>query len=118
MRPTTRCGMLDAPMKRVVLLCHERTGSTLLVQALDQHPEVCFRGEIFVEKEEDRRTNAFGGRWYRDGEDGAAFLREVVWRDHAPVVGFKLMYHHARSSGVWEELAADPQLHVLHLTRD
>jgi len=115
--------------RKFVIIGTARTGSTLLVDLLKSHSQVRVFGELF------RSTDKIG--WdvkpfatfqapalislYRT--DPLAFLEGHVfrrWPRTCKAVGFKLFYYHARSrehSVVWDYLAADPDICVLHLRR-
>lgn len=115
--------------RKFVIVSTARTGSTLLVNLLKSHSQVCVFGELF------RSANEIG--WdvkpfrtfqradivslYRTNPvaflDGYVFRR---WPRTCRAVGFKLFYYHARTpehSVVWDYLAADPEVCVLHLRR-
>jgi phytanoyl-CoA hydroxylase len=111
-------------MKRFIVLSHPRSGSTLLVNALQQHPRLRVHNELLTNTEDEesrRRLYSIGGRFLGDGDDEAEFLKHVFSPLGDEVgVGFKLMHHHARgprSSGR-DFLRADRDLHVIHLRRD
>jgi LPS sulfotransferase NodH len=109
-------------MRRMILLAHGRSGSELLAEALRRHPLIEVHGELFIDKERVRREEVpVGGRWWRADEDGASFLREVVFVDRGhPVVGFKLMVTHVRSGPgrtAWTYLAGE-EVDVVHLIRE
>jgi LPS sulfotransferase NodH len=115
--------------RKFVIVGTARTGSTLLINLLRGHSQVRVFGELF------RSPEAIG--WdvkpfatlqsfdvvslYR--ADPVAFLENHVfrrWPRPCGAVGFKLFYYHARTpehSVVWDYLAADPEIRVLHLRR-
>ena len=127
-------------MRHFLLLAHPRSGSTLLLRSLADHPNVKMFGELFND-EEDERQRAFAGRrrsgadlqagsdasdYYKEGEDGAEFLRQRVLRNSSPdpnikAIGFKLFYCQARENPyvktVWEYLLTNPNIYVIHLQR-
>jgi hypothetical protein len=93
-------------------------------------------GELFHYEQEERErafhvlNKKFGpGRhepnFYREGEDGAAFLRESVYYQRPwpeiLAVGFKMFYLHARGnanlSRAWDYLIENKDIHVVHLSR-
>jgi hypothetical protein len=82
-------------------------------------------GEVFHESQDDRAEFfCVRGQFYRDGEDGAEFLREAVFGgspQNVRAVGFKLMYYQARenesSLRAWEMLRGDTEIRVVHLCR-
>jgi LPS sulfotransferase NodH len=113
------------PKARFVVLSHSRCGSTLLQSTLDSHPQAEVFGEVFHESQYDRAAFlGVRGHFYREGEDAAEFLREVVFGGsphNVRAVGFKLMYYQARESDgslrAWEMLRGDTEIHVVHLCR-
>jgi LPS sulfotransferase NodH len=111
-------------VKRFVLLCHQRSGSTVLTRALQQHPAVRMHGELLTNSEDEatrRRVHSVDGRWLTDGGDGAALLEHVFAPRGEAAVGFKLMHYHAASgpaATAWDLLRRDGALGVVHLRRD
>ena len=119
--------MADEPVPyvRFVLAAHGRSGSTLVTEGFRQHPNVRMYGEIFHEDPAERETAMGGEPAYRDGQDGARYLSEVVyrerWWDDLQALGFKLFASHARerpASSVWDALRHDGSLRVVRLVRD
>lgn len=126
-------------MIKFVLLGHRRSGSTLLLCGLAGNRNIYMFGELFNEHEDDRRKAFASGLrncsvaerrgmsadgFYRDGQDGAQFLRDSVFYEHywEPVaVGFKLFYHQARQTDgarrAWAHLIAHKDIRVVHLVR-
>ena len=109
----------------VVLGLH-RTGSNLLISALDAHRQVVVSGELFMEHERSRRMygTTAQGEFYRDGTDGATFLDQHVFGAGYPpgteAVGFKLFFNHATTdpaATVWQRLAQDPSVRVIRVQR-
>jgi hypothetical protein len=113
--------------ERFVVTGDARTGSTLLVQALNSSPSIRCFAEIFnvdvdfvpfgVEGYDnfDRRSRELRDR------DGVAFLANRIFCEHPAgvrAVGFKLLYGQGgRSPGVREALVADEDIRVIHLRR-
>jgi LPS sulfotransferase NodH len=112
---------------RFIVLCDARTGSNLLIQALNSHPALrCFR-EIFDWRAQDvdfdvpgydrNDAEAFALR----ASDPVAFLQRYIFRDHGTSiasVGFKYQYAAAWGfPGLMEHLIADDRLRVVHLQR-
>jgi LPS sulfotransferase NodH len=114
---------------RFVIVGIARTGSTLLLSLLNGHSRIQAFGELF------RRPDAIG--WdvhpYQDhqGErilglyrsDPCRFIETKVWgrwpRGQG-AVGFKIFYYHAREapfSAVWDHLARDDEIRVIHIKR-
>jgi Sulfotransferase family len=129
-------------MVRFIVLGHARNGSTLLTTALGQHEQVRIFGELFNDEEEERRRAFRAGcplyrdgrlidrqsegraEFYRDGCDGATFLREEVlyqrYTDDLFAVGFKIFYNQARTASAksaWMYLRRTPSIRVIHLLR-
>jgi hypothetical protein len=120
--------MTQAHYKRFIILSGPRTGSHLLAQALNAHPNiVCFR-EVFNGELE---LVQFGVEGYDDHskaeydrreEDAVSFLNERVfceWPSDVQAVGFKFHYtHHWAFPGLLEHLTQDRELAVVHLRRE
>lgn len=123
-------------MVKFIILGHGRNGSTLIVKSLDEHPNVRVAGELF-HSDETERCRAFHAlnrtyppdklerHYYRDGQDGAQFLKESVfyerpWKEIS-AVGFKLFYIHARKDlniqKAWRYLLENKEIRVIHLLR-
>jgi hypothetical protein len=105
---------------RFVIVGHGRSGSSLLQVALDRHPAVRCRGELFHNDPQHRERAR--GEVYRDAAPVESFLREAAFsaRDGVAAVGFKLFFYHARQAGasaLWDHLAADRELRVILLQR-
>jgi LPS sulfotransferase NodH len=120
-------GRAPVGYERFMILSDARTGSNLLVQALNSHPNiVCFR-EIFnfewpgvdfnVEGHNSHDADSLRLR----NTDPPRFLREQVFGDHvadAKAVGFKFHYDHLWAfEGLVQHLVADEGLRVIHLVR-
>lgn len=114
---------------RFVVAGGGRTGSTMLVQALNSHSQVRCFGELFNLQMAmggigfdmpgyDNFSN--GDRALRD-RDPAAFLRRRIFCPHPPdvrAVGFKLLYAHFLAfPGLVERLAQERDLRVIHIRR-
>jgi LPS sulfotransferase NodH len=118
----------DTVAVRFIVLGEGRTGSNLLVQALNGHPAVRCFGEVFnwtharidygVEGYELRSLDDLGRR----AKDPVGLLRERVWGEAPPgarALGFKLHYGHAYAyPGLEEALTSDTALRVVHLRRE
>ncbi|MFO0566277.1 MAG: sulfotransferase [Polyangiaceae bacterium] len=111
-------------MQRFVVLAHPRSGSTLLIAGLEQHPELTVHNELLTTTEDEasrRRLYSVAGRFLHDGGDEADFLRHVYAASaQSRATGFKLMHHHASRAGstVWDFFESDPELGVIHVYRD
>ena len=113
-------------MTDFVILGHPRSGSTLLLNALREHPGLLVYGEVFNDEPEARR-DGYGGtdEVYETGADGASFLAHTIFRDRCDpevlAVGFKLLYSQSHGHGMrsaWDYLVDRTELRVIHLTRD
>ena len=123
-------------MVKFLLLGHGRTGSTLIVKSLDEHPNVRMLGELF-NIEEAERSRAFHAlnriyapdklekRYYIEGEDAEEFLRNGVfykrpWQE-IQAVGYKMFYVHARrypnEKTAWNYLIHNRDIRIIHLLR-
>ncbi|GMT99599.1 hypothetical protein KH5H1_37190 [Corallococcus caeni] len=114
------------PETNFVILGHPRSGSTLLLNALREHPGLRVYGELFQEELEERR-NGFGAAdgVYEPSMDGASFLAERIFRRRDDpdllAVGFKLFYLQARepqARSAWRYLLNRTDVRIIHLTRD
>jgi LPS sulfotransferase NodH len=109
--------------RKLVLIGHARTGSTLLGMAIAQHPGIAMHGELFHPDRLQRARIAGTRRPYCDGADGAIYVREMILESELAgfqVVGLKLLYDQARTPGaneVWNFLRGDPGVHVIHIVR-
>lgn len=111
---------------RFVVLGHGRTGSTLVVQTLRDHPNVRMYGEIFHDDPAERPTSLrIDEPPYVDQADGGRYLAEVIFRTRwwkpLRAVGFKLFYDHARDSPgalrAWDHLVGDRSIRIVHVAR-
>lgn len=109
-----------------VLLCHARSGSNLLLWALDQHPGVQMAGEIFDESHSQHEAGLPAGTQpYALGMDGREFLTRNIFPPRRGkqrrARGFKLFYNHARADApartAWQYLIDNPHIRVIHLAR-
>jgi hypothetical protein len=112
-------------MTPFILVCHARTGASLLIDILGQHSDVLAIGELFMPDAESRlRQCSVEGRAYEDGEDGEAFLRDWVFVNRGrAAVGFKLMYYDGLEPGdpvasARRYLASRADVRVIHLYRE
>jgi LPS sulfotransferase NodH len=116
----------DTPYTRFIVLSDARTGSNLLVEALNAHPEiVCFRELFNLEAEIDYNVAGYDGSAPDDialrRSDAARFITQRVFTeqpDAVRAVGFKFHYLHAFGyGGIAEAMAADSGLRIVHLVR-
>jgi LPS sulfotransferase NodH len=115
--------------QRFVVVGIARTGSTLLVNLLNAHSRVLAFGELFRSPETigwdtapfNTVRSAKLLALYR--ADPVVFIDECIfrrWPRGCGAVGFKLFYYHARQlpfSRVWEYLAANRDIRILHIKR-
>ncbi len=118
-------------MKPFIIVGMPRTGSTLLLRALQQHPDIQAYSELFHWLEAERmaayhvihfKSAAIG---FDSGTGNALeFLREWVWGQtnaHFKAVGFKIFAEHAvenSSPDFFQSLLREfPGLHVIHIQR-
>jgi LPS sulfotransferase NodH len=116
---------------KFVIVCTARTGSNLLVRSLNRPPRARCFGEV-AKLSFPTEGNAFTpferltGRTAEDLErvqqgDVVGFVFDTVYAAPALTVGFKLFYEHCREperAPLWDRLAADATLRVVHLTRN
>lgn len=110
---------------RFIILARARTGSTMLLTALDKHPQSICYGELF-QKPGQMRWYARYGRAPAPvtGEEAWSATESLIFRTYPAAikaVGFKLFYYHAREDGwqsLWRGLQADSGLHIIHVRRD
>ena len=101
------CALGHEDYQRFVVLSRSRTGSNLLVSLLNAHPGVMAEWEVFA---------------CTHGEDPLNILARIYGKQphYVKARGFKLFYYHPLDQDgdeLWEELAEDRQLRVLHLKR-
>ena len=99
-------GNLD--YRKFVIISDARTGSTLLMALLDNHPEVIAKGELFKQFH-GKTTMHIWNDLFRKRP------KKVKW------VGFKLFYDHPWNSGdrkVWELIEKDKNIVIIHLVRN
>jgi hypothetical protein len=115
---------------RFVVLSHPRTGSTLLVQALNSNPGIVCLGEVFNWVHHYVGYDLKGYDNYREedyklrNKDPVAFLHSRVFSQQPETIralGFKLHYYHCSPpwgfTGLAEHLAQDNGTRVIHLQR-
>ena len=116
----------ETPYRRFIVLSGPRTGSNLLAELLDSHPDVRCFGELFNnEPVIDYRVHGYDGRNASDialrARDPAALIAQRVFVSVAGAVeaiGFKFHYGHPFFyGGVVEALSADSNLKIVHLRR-
>lgn len=122
---------------RFVVVADRRTGTSLLLDTINSHPEVeCVKRAFGLEKRvknptPDRhsggyflyRTRSLGRRWrhFTDRRASiAGFLEEDVFgsRRHLSAPGFRLLYGAARIYPEITDWVLEHELRVIHLTRE
>jgi LPS sulfotransferase NodH len=93
--------------KKFIVLTRDRTGSNMLIQSLNAHFNISSDYEIF-------------GKLH--GETEATILDRCFSKQpfYIKAKGFKIFYYHpqdAENSPIWDMLASDQDLHVIHLKR-
>ncbi|GMT99600.1 hypothetical protein KH5H1_37200 [Corallococcus caeni] len=105
--------------RHFVVLASGRSGSTLLVESLRQAGVSAF-GELLHDDAVVRVDHAYGAvNVYRDGEDGAGYLRGFYQQGSEPR-GFKLFYEQARTgpaATTWDFIHEHAEIAVIHLVR-
>lgn len=115
--------------RKFVIVGTQRTGTTLIRTSLDSHPDLICSGEVFKGgrrpyKHPDgywafcRATPLNRIRHYlartRNVRD---FLSQLLAREGAQAIGFKLMYSHARRYPEVVQFIGEGGLSVVHVTR-
>ena len=103
--------------RHFVVLTHGRTGSSLLIRSLREAGLAAF-GELLHEDPADREQAARELEAHREGQDGAAYLRQFFAGDEHR--GFKLFYEQARygpASTAWDFLRQQREIAIVHLVR-
>lgn len=93
--------------KKFLIISDARTGSTLLMQLLDTHPEIIALGEEFKILT-GSTCRKIWNKIYRKRP------KSVNW------VGFKIFYFHPSKGSdreVWDFIEEDKEIVVIHLTR-
>lgn len=93
--------------KKFVIISDSRTGSTLLMQLLNSHPNVITKGEEFKNLK-GKSCRQIWNKIFRNRP------RRIKW------VGFKLFYFHPREASdreVWDFLEKDKDIVIIHLVR-
>jgi LPS sulfotransferase NodH len=119
--------------QRFVVLSHSRSGSTLLLNALGQHPHVLACGELFNDEDRDRDEMPAGFQLhnpaspirYQNNSSGHDFLHHILYEADYPApvaaVGWKLLYdqalHPPTARTVWSFLQSRRDIRVIRLCR-
>jgi hypothetical protein len=113
-----KAGFLGRYYERFAIVTAGRSGSTLLHECLQQHPQIEARGEVFGTHYQLDRARRWI-RWHRP----IAYLDWFVFRFYPKAiraVGFNVHYYHCQNEKqklVWEHLAASG-CRVVHLKRN
>lgn len=100
---------------RFVIVGMQRSGTTLLADSLDQHPEILCCRELFDEDEKIRREDRF---FWTPEIPASRFLEQTLYGpSRAQATGFKLLHHQALTTDVWSYLANDRRIAVIHVVR-
>jgi hypothetical protein len=112
---------------RFAVIGDARTGSTMLVHGLDDHPQiVCFREVFnFMQDFVDYHVKGYdphiASQLALRQDDPQRFLRECIFTPHpegTKAVGFKILYRHTIGNPALEPLlAADIGLRIIHIKR-
>lgn len=104
---------------KFVVVSEGRTGSNFLVSILENHPSIRVYSELF--NRSDYKVMEYldeQGCLIKLGEDPIDFLETKIFNNEFPVVGFKLMYHQAKSQSwnkIWTYVRRN--FRVIHLKR-
>lgn len=108
---------------RFIVSGYPRCGSTLLIDALEQHPQVQVFNEVFQEELERRFPVA--GRIFLDGENGEEYIKHIFAQDYGPektAIGFKFFGQQARANAIeataWTFLRDHPDIRVVYIDRE
>jgi LPS sulfotransferase NodH len=116
----------ETPYTRFIVLSGPRTGSNLLQQILNSHPDVmCFRELFNLQAHIDYEMPAYDGTDAADlalrAADAPALLGKRIFMEQPAsvrAVGFKFHYNHVWSyDRILDALAADTSLRIVHLRR-
>ena len=93
---------------KFIVLSRSRAGSNLVISLLNSHPHIYVDREIF---------SKLGGKDYRD------ILSRTYGKQpfYIKAKGFKIFYYHPQDApdcGIWDALAADKEIHIIHLKRE
>ncbi len=102
-----------------IIISHGRTGSTLLVKALNVNPDVCCASELFGPPNQKHPNDAIVN--YTAGP-GDVFLQTFYSLNICPAMGFKIFTFHARAnseaSKAWDYLISDKNIKCIFLRRE
>ncbi len=101
-----------------VILCYPRTGSYLLVDLLNQFPEIICYGEIFKNQRielPDPTISALGYSLEKRNEDPLGFIKKLYGLESQKITGFKLFPSHNRD--VWDWVVNTDEIKKICLIR-
>lgn len=102
---------------RYAILCHARTGSNYLVNALAQHPDITGHNELFYEQRIYLASGTISDRHILTKRDAnkIAFLNDTLNQASTPVRGFKhLLYYSAEIT----DYLINNEFHIILLERE
>ena len=96
----------DTNYKKFVIISDSRTGSTLVNNMLNFHPNIVAKGEVFKELNFESSRQVWKNLFRK-------FPRKIKY------VGFKLFYHHPLKGDkeVWDLVESDRSIVIIHLVR-
>ena len=123
--------LIGGAKTKFLVVCTARTGSNLLTRSLGRPPDVRCFGEL-AKANYRAEPNAFTtlqrltGRGAEElaelqSETIENFIFDIVYKIEGEAIGFKIFYEHCREATravLWDRLAAERTLKVVHLTRD
>jgi hypothetical protein len=110
---------------RFIILAHARSGSSILMLSLRQHPAISMLGEVFHQSGEYWKVGDYApGAGLSAAPDGGRFLENYVFRPpnepQTRAIGFKILYLQARSgpeASAWSFLQKNADIRIIHLYR-
>lgn len=95
------------PLDQFVVISRSRTGSNWLISLLNAHPAIKAHGEVFQKVEGKSCKDVYG---------------EMIQSSRGYMqMGFKLFYYHpiaGNDKSIWDMLAANRRIKIIHLTRE
>jgi len=93
---------------KFIVISRSRTGSTLLINLLNSHPNICAEGEVFKFMNGDSQNKRWSEFFSKKNKTSKA-------------VGFKLFYYHpidSNDNSVWDEIVKNTDVKIIHLVRN
>ncbi|MEO7026687.1 MAG: sulfotransferase [Caulobacteraceae bacterium] len=123
--------LIGGAKTKFLVVCTARTGSNLLTRSLARPPDVRCFGEL-AKANYQSEPNAFAklerltGRGAQElaklqSDTIEKFIFDIVYKIEGEAIGFKIFYEHCREATravLWDRLAAERALKVVHLTRE